>query len=96
MGNRTNNEFDFFHGREADQYSFYRIPKLLFTDKRFSKVSLEAKLLYGLLLDRMSLSTKNGWIDKDDRVYIYFCGCLFQAFCFQCAQKCQAQISPFV
>lgn len=72
MGNRTNNEFDFFHGREADQYSFYRIPKLLFTDKRFSKVSLEAKLLYGLLLDRMSLSTKNGWIDKDDRVYIYF------------------------
>ena len=72
MGNRTNNEFDFFHGREADQYSFYRIPKLLFTDKRFSKVSLEAKLLYVLLLDRMSLSTKNGWIDKEDLVYIYF------------------------
>lgn len=45
MSDITNNKFDFFHGSEADQYNFYRIPKLLFTDKRFSKVSVEAKVL---------------------------------------------------
>ncbi len=72
MNNKYNNKFDFFHGREADQFNFYRIPKMLFTDKRFSKVSVEAKVLYGLLLDRMSLSIKNGWIDEENRVYIYF------------------------
>ena len=72
MSDITNNKFDFFHGSEADQYNFYIIPKLLFTDKRFSKVSVEAKVLYGLLLDRMSLSSKNGWVDEENRVYIYF------------------------
>ncbi len=65
-------EFDFYYGSEADQFSFYRIPKILFTDAKFSKVSVEAKVLYGLLLDRMSLSIKNGWIDDENRVYIYF------------------------
>ena len=65
-------EFDYFYGAEAEQFTFYRIPKLLFTDKRFSKVSIEAKVLYGLMLDRMSLSLKNGWVDEENRVYIYF------------------------
>lgn len=64
--------FDFYYGKDAEQFSFYRIPKLLFTDNRFSKVSIEAKVLYGLLLDRMSLSIKNGWVDDENRVYIYF------------------------
>lgn len=63
---------DYFYGSEADQFSFYRLPKVLFTDKSFSKLSAEAKILYGLMLDRMSLSIKNGWIDKDNHVYIYF------------------------
>ncbi len=67
-----NNKFDFFRGSEAEQFNFYRIPKMLFTDKRFSKVSVEAKVLYGLLLDRMALSVKNGWVDEENRVYIYF------------------------
>lgn len=52
--------------------SFFRMPKALFTDEKFSKLSSEAKLLYGILLDRTSLSEKNGWTDKDGRVYIYF------------------------
>ncbi len=65
-------EFDFFYASEADQFTFYRIPKMLFTEERFFNVSIEAKVLYGLLLDRMALSRKNGWIDEDGRVYIYF------------------------
>ena len=69
---RENINFDFYYGKQADQFNFYRIPKLLFTDNRFSKVSIEAKVLYGLMLDRMSLSLKNGWIDEENRVYIYF------------------------
>lgn len=63
--------FDYFYGQQADQYSFYRIPKLLITPQ-FSNVSAEAKLLYGLLLDRMSLSAKNGWMDEKGRVFIIF------------------------
>jgi len=63
---------DYYYGNEAEQYSFYRIPKLLFTDSRFRCISVEAKVLYGLLLDRMSLSVRNGWMDGDGRVYIIF------------------------
>lgn len=62
----------YFYGKEADQYSFYKIPKLLFTDNHFKKVSVEAKVLYGLMLDRMSLSVKNQWLDGEGRAYIYF------------------------
>lgn len=65
-------KLDYFYGSEAEQFSFYRLPKILFTDSRYSKVSAEAKVLYGLLLDRMSLSLKNGWVDEENRVYIYF------------------------
>ncbi len=65
-------KLNYFYGTEADQYSFYRIPKTLFTDHRFKAVSMEAKLLYGLMLDRMGLSIRNGWLDNDGRVYIYF------------------------
>ena len=65
-------DLDYYYGNEAEQYSFYRIPKVLFTDRRFRGVSVEAKVLYGLLLDRMSLSVKNGWMDGGGRVYIIF------------------------
>ena len=64
--------YDYFYGAEAEQFSFYRIPKVLFTEERFRSVSAEAKVLYGLLFDRMSLSCKNGWLDKEGRVYIIF------------------------
>lgn len=63
---------DYFYGSQAEQFSFYRIPKVLFTDERFRNISAEAKVLYGILLDRMSLSQKNGWFDDADRVYIIF------------------------
>lgn len=72
MKGQMNQNFDYYYGREAEQFNFYRIPKILFTDQRFSDVSVEAKVLYGLLLDRMSLSVKNQWIDDENRVYIYF------------------------
>ena len=64
--------YDYFYGAESEQFSFYRIPKVLFTEERFKAISTEAKVLYGLLLDRMSLSAKNGWQDKENRVYIIF------------------------
>lgn len=62
----------YYLGCEAEQYAFYRIPKLLITDERFAMVSIDAKLLYGMMLDRMSLSIKNGWVDEHNHVYIYF------------------------
>ncbi len=65
-------ELAYFYGSEAEQYSFYRIPKVLRTDHRYKNVSMEAKVLYGLMLDRMGLSVRNGWLDSEGRVYIYF------------------------
>ena len=64
--------FPYYYGYESEQFTFYRIPKLLVTDERFQGLSTDAKLLYGLMLDRMSLSLKNGWLDEQGRVYIYF------------------------
>lgn len=64
--------FDYYYGDESRQFSFYRIPRLLIRDKRFSKLSTDAKLLYGLMLDRMGLSARNGWYDSEGRVYIYY------------------------
>lgn len=64
--------FDFFYGSQAEQYQFYRIPKRLIVGIEFSKLSTDAKLLYGILLDRMSLSLKNRWLDDLGRVYIIY------------------------
>jgi len=64
--------FSYFYGQEADMLSFYRIPKLLFTNDYFRELSTDAKVLYGLMLDRMSLSIKNKWFDTEKRAYIYF------------------------
>ena len=65
-------KFDYYYGIEADQFSFFRVPRLLMKDARFKKLSSDAKLLYGLMLDRMSLSMKNGWFDEENRAYIYY------------------------
>lgn len=64
--------FDYFYGQQSDLFSFYRVPKILFTDERFWNISADAKMLYGILLDRMSLSARNGWLDEHGRVYIIF------------------------
>ena len=57
-------QFDYFYGSQAEQFSFYRIPKVLFTDPQFKPLSTDAKVLYGILLDRMSLSVKNHWMNR--------------------------------
>lgn len=64
--------FEYFYGGESELFSYYRIPRLLVTGIQFKDLSTDAKLLYGLLLDRMSLSAKNGWYDSKGRVYIYY------------------------
>ena len=63
---------DYFYGQAGELFSFYRIPKALFQEPRFQSLSTDAKTLYGILLDRMSLSVKNGWLDKQNRVFIIF------------------------
>ena len=65
-------DFEYFRAEESDQFSFFRIPKALFTEKEFASLSTDAKVLYGILLDRISLSKKNGWIDSDGYVYIIY------------------------
>lgn len=64
--------FDYYYGAEADTFAFYRIPKVLFTEECFKKMSTDAKALYGILLDRMNLSARNRWLDENGRVYIIF------------------------
>ncbi len=65
-------KFDYYYGIEAEQFSFYRVPRLLIKDERFKGLSSDAKLLYGLMLDRMALSMKNGWLDDENRAYIIY------------------------
>ena len=65
-------KFDYYYGIEAEQFSFYRVPRLLIKDERFKGLSSDAKPLYGLMLDRMSLSMKNGWLDDENRAYIIY------------------------
>lgn len=67
-----NFKFDYYYGMEAEQFSFYRVPRLLVKDRRFKGLSSDAKLLYGLMLDRMALSMKNGWLDDENRAYIIY------------------------
>ena len=62
----------YFTVNDSEHFTFYRIPKLLFTDEIYQTVSTDAKMLYGLLLDRLSLSEKNDWKDEHGRVYQYF------------------------
>ena len=62
----------YHYGNEADQYTFFQIPKTLFSDPVLSRISSEAKVLYGMMLDRLNLSQRNGWIDENGRVFIYF------------------------
>lgn len=64
--------FDYFYGNEADRFMFYRVPKLLFQLDKFIELSTDAKVMYGLLLDRVGISSSNGWTDEDGRVYIIF------------------------
>ena len=64
--------FDYFYVEQSESYSFYRIPKLLFTEGMFEELSTEAKVLYGLLIDRIGLSRSHGWKDEAGHVYVYY------------------------
>ena len=64
--------FDYFYGAQAEQFSFYRVPKVLFTREQFKQLSAEAKILYGIMLDKLDLSVKNKWVDEKGRVYIIY------------------------
>ena len=64
--------FNYFYGKQADLYGFVRVPKLLMTEKMFDPISIDAKLLYGLLIDRMSMAKKNDWIDEE-KVHVCLC-----------------------
>ena len=63
---------DYYYGEQIDNFTFYRVPKALFTIPRYKTLSAEAKILYGLLLDRAALSTRNGWKDEQGRIFIYY------------------------
>ena len=69
---KSNIIMDYYYGGESEMFSFYRIPRQLIADDYFKHLSTDAKLLYGLMLDRMSLSAKNGWYDEQGRVFIYY------------------------
>lgn len=62
----------YYYKNEAGQFAFIRIPKAMMTEETFSPLSIQAKILYGLLLDRMSEARKNNWIDDDNRVYVLY------------------------
>ena len=78
---------DYFTERDAIEYPFYRVPKALITDPQYRSVSTDAKLLYGLLLDRMDLSVKKRWLDEHSRVYLYYTIASIQAELCCCKEK---------
>ena len=63
---------DYFYEHESELFTFYRVPKVLFTGEPFKYMNCEAKLLYGLLLDKMGLSRKSGWFDQQGRAFVYY------------------------
>ena len=64
--------FDYIYSDSKRKFSFIKLPSVLFTDERFNALTNDMKLLYALMLDRVSLSVKNGWVDSKGRVYISF------------------------
>ncbi len=62
----------YFTIQDAEQFTFFRIPKVLFTGERYKDMTTDARVLYGILLDRVSLSVKNNWVDEEGRVFIIF------------------------
>ena len=65
-------QLGYYYRHEADQYNFIRIPKVMMTEDLFSAMSFQAKILYGLLLDRMGMAQKNNWIDEENRAYVVY------------------------
>ena len=81
---------DYFYGDEAEQYTFYRIPKVLFTDPAYRRISSDAKILYGLMLDRMGLSVRNGWLDDCQSIHLLHAGGRSGVFMLRAYESCFA------
>ena len=79
--------FDYFYEEQSENYVFYRTPKVLCTDEPFRRLSSDAKLLYGILLDRIQLSKKNHWIDENGRVFVYMTVSSIEYAIGRCHQK---------
>lgn len=65
-------KFDYYYGSQAEQFSFIRIPRVMLTDEAFASLSLQAKVLFSVFLDRMGISMRNGWFDEKNRVFIIY------------------------
>ena len=65
-------DFDYFYNREAEGFNFLKVPEILVEGEEFQELSAEAILLYAMLLKRAGMSYKNNWLDKQNRVFIYF------------------------
>ena len=65
-------DFDYFYNREAEGFNFLKVPEILVEGEEFQGLSAEAILLYAMLLKRAGMSYKNNWLDKQNRVFIYF------------------------
>ena len=63
---------NYFWGQDVEMSQFYRVPKALYTGEYFRGISFEAKAIYGMMIDRVSLSIKNGWLDEDGKTYIHY------------------------
>lgn len=61
----------YFYRGQSEQFAFYRTPKILFTDPEYETLTALARILYGILLDRESLSDKSGWVDDRGRIFVY-------------------------
>ena len=72
-------DFDYFYGRGADQFAFYQIPKILITDEKFAGITMESKILYSLMLDRASLSAKNGFVNGKETKMLHLHSCLYSS-----------------
>lgn len=64
--------FSYYYKKEAEKYNFIRIPKVMMTEKLFASLSIQAKILYGLLLDRLGETSKNKWVDEENKVYVIY------------------------
>ncbi len=72
MAEEVLKQFEYYYGLQSESFNFIQVPRFLFSNPEFRILKPESKILYSLMLDRMSLSRKNGWLDKDNRVFIYY------------------------
>ena len=63
-------KFEYIYGKQSQEFDYRYIPKAFMKEKRFEKMSVSAKILYAVLFEKQQESTKMGWIDENNHVYI--------------------------